>query len=262
MIVEGAIFLERLISERLCDYIYIGPRPAKAAISDLEAGQRKVAQLFRAIKTCSEDLELFYTNLKPATYPFQSAAPHFQNFVNKQNLACHLQYTAQLHRNRTDRALFKAKMTMNEEVREVIVKFSYRYGKAGHELLAGFQLAPELHFCEFDHDLMMHIVVMDFIKELDDAKPSDPTYFPSLKKAIELLHAQDLVFGDLRPENVLLDAAGIKLIDFDWCGRVGEVHYPGDMNLDADKHWPPNVSLNDIITKADDVYMLGQLQHS
>ena len=42
-----------------------------------------------------------------------------------------------------------------------------------------------------------------------------------VKKVLKLLHGNDLVFGDLRPENIVLDAhGGAKLIDFDFVGTL------------------------------------------
>ena len=45
-----------------------------------------------------------------------------------------------------------------------------------------------------------------------------------VRRAIALLHAENLVFGDLRTPNVLIDD-GVKLIDYDWCGVDGTVHH-------------------------------------
>lgn len=259
MIAEGAVFVDRLISERLSSYIYIGSHPTKKEISDQDAGMHKVAQLLRAINTCAKDLKLYYTNLNPKNYPLQNIAPHFHKFVDEQKLDCHLQYTEQLHPDRTDRAVFKANMAVNGQTREVIVKFTYRYGKAGHKLLATAKLAPKLYFCEFDQDTMMHIIVMDFVVISAKGVIHEEKYSSSLQRAVNLLHAHDLVFGDLRPQNVLLDEGGIKLVDFDWCGPVGKMRYPGDINLDADMKWPPDVDRKVMITQDHDIYMLQQM---
>ena len=46
-----------------------------------------------------------------------------------------------------------------------------------------------------------------------------------VRRAIALLHAENLVFGDLRTPNVLVDD-GVKLTDYDWCGVDGVDRYP------------------------------------
>ena len=44
---------------------------------------------------------------------------------------------------------------------------------------------------------------------------------------MRVLHEASFVFGDLRSANILIDADGLPyLIDFDWCGKAGEVFYP------------------------------------
>jgi serine/threonine protein kinase len=45
--------------------------------------------------------------------------------------------------------------------------------------------------------------------------------------ALDLLHTKGLVFGDLRPPNVMMtEAKEVKLIDFDWAREYGQVMYP------------------------------------
>lgn len=53
----------------------------------------------------------------------------------------------------------------------------------------------------------------------------------ALRRAIQKLHADDLVFGDLREPNVLVSGQSVMLVDFDWCGKAGEARHPSDVNL-------------------------------
>ncbi|CAG8637212.1 3198_t:CDS:1, partial [Paraglomus occultum] len=52
--------------------------------------------------------------------------------------------------------------------------------------------------------------------------------YNEVKKAIELLHNKDVVFGDLRISNILVRKEQMEeqvktvLVDFDWCGIMGE----------------------------------------
>lgn len=54
-----------------------------------------------------------------------------------------------------------------------------------------------------------------------------------LLKCLRLLHGMKMVHGDIRDINLLVCTEGtiaIKLIDFDWAGRVGDVRYPSNVN--------------------------------
>ncbi|KAI0029557.1 hypothetical protein K488DRAFT_56095, partial [Vararia minispora EC-137] len=48
-----------------------------------------------------------------------------------------------------------------------------------------------------------------------------------LRALIQELHEEDLVHGDLRAANIVVDNEGkIMLVDFDWGGHDGQVTYP------------------------------------
>lgn len=48
------------------------------------------------------------------------------------------------------------------------------------------------------------------------------------------------VFGDLRWPNILITAGGLELVDFDWCGKEGEVLYPAAIS-EKISEWPKGV---------------------
>ena len=129
----------------------------------------------------------------------------------------------------------------------VLVKFTPKYNEAAHRMLAGQTppLAPKLFSCRrVIGGLWM--VVMEY---LSDAKPLYH-FFPQsslrppspdvrivqrdLSKALELLHNEDFVFGDLRGANVLYspkDGGRAFLVDFDGVGKHGEDRYSSCLNL-------------------------------
>ena len=77
---------------------------------------------------------------------------------------------------------------------------------------------------------------------LRDASLSPPALeavWRGVSRALELLHRQDLVFGDLREMNVLNLAEGDRtlLVDFDGVGRPGESKYPAYLNPNGGLVW-------------------------
>ena len=80
-----------------------------------------------------------------------------------------------------------------------------------------------------------------------------------LRVAIETLHDEGYVHGDFRGPNLLIVTDGLKLIDFDWCGRGGAARYPADINLGPDAEWHSGVYREGLITKIHDVRMFNLL---
>ena len=54
----------------------------------------------------------------------------------------------------------------------------------------------------------------------------------TLAKALEVLHEHNIVFGDLRPLNILhsRDDDRVFLVDFDWAGKDEEARYSPCLN--------------------------------
>ncbi|KAK7680239.1 hypothetical protein QCA50_016748 [Cerrena zonata] len=148
--------------------------------------------------------------------------PHFRCYRNGTE-TFQLTYIQDLVPEFPGRAVFEAEAKNCEtgEVTTVAVKFTNKYGRRGHELLAQNSLAPALRFCERVDDVGMFVVVTDFAEgESDDIRLSDERQVELLRQGINILHAEGLVWGDLRWPNVLVDevTGNITLIDLDWCG--------------------------------------------
>ncbi|KAF5347277.1 hypothetical protein D9756_009996 [Leucocoprinus leucothites] len=84
--------------------------------------------------------------------------------------------------------------------------------------------------------------------------------FQPIKQAIDLLHSHDLVFGDLRPPNILVSDETVMIIDFDWCGKAGEARYPASLNTDEELGWPDGVAPDSTMMKEHDLFMLKKMR--
>ncbi|KAG9018527.1 hypothetical protein FRB90_011567 [Tulasnella sp. 427] len=212
---------------------------------------RLVTEVFYALQISIKELNTFYSTLLDASIPEdpQVSFPYY-----KQSGDNHLTYTSSnLLSDRLGRAIFDAEMkTSSGATMEVKVKFTPRYyGREAHDLLAEHQLAPRLHVCEKLDDTWM-VVVMDNIPSQTLAElsaergPLPSQVFADIEQAMHLLHAQGLVFGDLRPPDILVydretengKESRAMLVDFDWAGKGGIQRYPPAL---AKHRWPLGV---------------------
>ena len=142
-------------------------------------------------------------------------------------------------------ALYLARMPTETSNEVVLVKFSAKYHENAHRLLASADppLAPALHFCmRVVGD--MYMVVMEYVpnskgQSLFVTSPPQSALEgirKDLDRALNLLHENDLVFGDLREPNVLYmpeEGGRVLLIDFDGVGLDGEGRYSACLNPEA-----------------------------
>ena len=52
---------------------------------------------------------------------------------------------------------------------------------------------------------------------------------------------------------------GVAVIDFDWAGEAGKVHYPLNINLNEGIRWPSGVTCGGLIEKGHDLAMFRLL---
>lgn len=79
---------------------------------------------------------------------------------------------------------------------------------------------------------------------------------------MKVLHDHNLVHGDIRTPNIILEGDGepwgVKIIDFDWAGKEGEARYP--LTLSSAVKWAKGVEDCELIDASHDLFMVGELQ--
>lgn len=116
---------------------------------------------------------------------------------------------------------------------KLVVKFTKSYSAAAHEICYDTnQSAPRL----FGMSTLpggWKMVVMEYLNAESFQQISDNNdHHAKLKVALDALHFHNLVHGDVRKCNVLVNDrdARVCLYDFDWSGEEGEQLYPPFMN--------------------------------
>lgn len=268
MSILGAVFLDRPVIQPLTDYLWVGHNPAKP--SDL----RYVARVFHCISLARKELEDFYKN--PPTLPDNPGRffPYITCYTDSAGHRVDFAYLKNLGDKDPNESVFLATTTRGQEPpKSIVVKFVQSYNSDAHKLLAEAGLAPELLYDGTAHpedqpgpDHIM--IVMEFINGVDLGRfleyHAPECASADVDKALELLHAQDFVFGDLRNPNIMLvqdsdgTVTGAKLVDFDWCGRHSEGRYPLSMNPGI--VWAKGAGPGELMDKRHDIEMRKKLR--
>jgi hypothetical protein len=151
--------------------------------------------------------------------------------------------------------------------RILVVKFVERYGVEAHQALATAHLAPQLHYYgsiwpDIPDATPWRMVVMEFLEGriLSEESSYSPTICEAIRNAVELLHEQGLVHGDLRALNIIVtptaNGHAARIVDFDWAGKNGEVTYPHGVNLHAKLGWARGVRPLGLIEPKHDMHMI------
>ena len=176
---------------------------------------------------------------------------------------------------------FLAKLRKADEEVQVVVKFVYNYsgtyGKATHEYLHRFELAPRLYSAvDLHRGLVM--VVMEHLGfqegiggwvELDTFEKKLDIMAGAVRKKLDTiiscLQEQKMVHADLRPKNIMVQVDGqrrmtkdepvLSVIDFDWSGTVGDARYPPFLNPEVP--WPPEAKGYGKVGEDDDRILLN-----
>jgi thiamine kinase-like enzyme len=150
---------------------------------------------------------------------------------------------------------------VNLKGKQMLVKFTKHYSFHAHNACALHNFAPTIFACvELPNAWKM--VIMELITEsvpyftlsIEEKKN---IYHAQLVDAINSMHTQNFVHGDLRPNNFIIHKGSQRLfiIDFDWAGEEGVVCYPAFMNH-KDVEWHENAEVGKIIKKEHDLHLL------
>jgi hypothetical protein len=285
LIISGAVFVDRFISQNLTDYLYLGGSPY------IDTRVREIAKVLQVLKECLADLDRYYSELSPSVPPPRKYQPLRTNSLSKLHTSgekstsvsfphlkkfthatsgqdVELEYIERLLPQYPEKAVFKAlaRPSGSDVTSTVVVKFTPTYCRNAHDLLQKHSFAPQLWLCENVEAVGMYVVVMDFIvghRVGETVLSRDEA--DALRKALKILHDNNLVYGDLRSPNVILprekgrDSKHPVLIDFDWSGRAGKATYPPDINMKSEIRWHPDVCPGGLILRDHDVFMLDQL---
>ena len=254
--VLGAIFTDRPVVQPLTPFLWLG---------GLHAGKKQckeVTRLFAALSTSMFELEEFYSLLDFTPISEARFFPYITTFTDC-GTGSKVQFKYERHADPIPGGSKAVFIANTSDDRRVVVKFTQEYNDTGHSLLAAKGLAPPLLCCDRSTFSDLVMVVMGYVdgrQLLHEYPLATPTeVLEKVSEALKILHANDLVFGDLRLPNILVTSqGGVQLVDFDWCGKVGEAEYPASINL-VDIKWPMGVVPGDLLRLEHDEEMFQRL---
>ncbi|KAF9442762.1 hypothetical protein P691DRAFT_798029 [Macrolepiota fuliginosa MF-IS2] len=228
-----------------------------------------LARHWVALKRAVETLSGYYRELDGQTLQHVTdAGPYFPypaSFKNiRDNTVTSLTYKGNL---RGRDLIFEG--SINEGRKPVCIKFVRRYGDDVHRWCAGKGIAPDLLGFE-KLPGGWYLVVMEPLEKpwelfwdlnLYVGFPPSGELEKQLRAALVEMHQNNMVHGDIRDMNIMVDLAGspqFRILDFDWAGKVEEVKYPKFMNTRQVKR-PQGVEDGKVILPEHDIAMVDNM---
>ncbi|KZT05463.1 uncharacterized protein LAESUDRAFT_681482 [Laetiporus sulphureus 93-53] len=271
---SAAIWTTDIIVQPLASgLLWLGSPPL---ISDFEV--KRIARMFIALRKGLESLRHRYQqllfpppDLGKRFFPLASSFPYSGKVV-------HFNYEKYLKANDASCLVFSATLDDTNKivderqvaVKRLVIKFVEQYGEKVHKLLAEKGLAPKLYYCGdiWHNDPVANkgcgprkMVVMEYIEGERATFADCVKHKERLSEAVDLLHHQKMVHGDIRLPNILISGypdAPLKLLDFDWAGVQGEARYPGRLSTIIPRDWD-SVKDYGLIEYRHDKFMLEHL---
>jgi len=232
-----------------------------------DKARKSIASALDAVLKAIDRLDQHYKRIKSTPREIQREYPFQTSFVDCTGLQTKFTYISRID----SKLVFNA---VSEKGDNLVVKFTRQYSEAAHHFLADLGHAPALRAINDVHGGWKMIVMeysryirLDAIDFLDcDTRL---TIKQRVKEIIEKLHSQDLVHGDIRQVNILVDTStlgssegvSLQLLDFDWAGQVGVAKYPERVNTKTIRR-PRDVAGGKLITKPQDLEMIDLLFYS
>jgi hypothetical protein len=243
----GAVFTDRVVVQRLTDFLWLG---VDTAIHDSRCPP--LANTFFALRRSLAKLKTYYDGVRPNINAIRDGLRFFPSITSyiENGEIVHFKYSGFVE-GWDDASVILRARTCKRPCKDIMVKFVDNYGIKAHMKLAAVGLAPKLLYYgtpHFDHDDPSYgnyrMVVMEYIegRTLSNAGNAvDREYVKNrIREAVELLHSDNLVFGDLRSPNVMItDENDVKLVDFNWAGEDGQSRYP--YLISSQIAWAPGV---------------------
>ena len=254
MCISGGIFVSQTLVQTLTNYVHLNDNPARPTQLDI------VAKIFTSLKLALSSLVAFYDSVPlSATDNADCGLPCYRSY-DLTSSKPGFRYLGPLME---DKATLFAAMTMDRS-ENLVVQFTDRYNEAAHRLLATRNLAPKL-FGPVSCGGTLKCIIMAKIEGETLLHYAGPISFVSadVKQAVQLLHDNGFVFGDLRSPNIIVyksdGEAHAMFVDFDWCGKHGEDRYPPRLN-DLEIVWLNGVVRGGLMYKKHDLEMIKRLQ--
>jgi serine/threonine protein kinase len=123
-------------------------------------------------------------------------------------------------------------IALTDDDTPIVIKFTRRYCAELHALCAKLGRAPQL--LAFEHlpggwcgVAMEYILTAVPLWSIKKDHPEHPRWQQELQEVLTQFHGENLVHGDLRDTNIIVDKdERVLLVDFDWGGKDGETVYP------------------------------------
>lgn len=264
MCILGAVFLDRPVVQPLTDFLWIGTNPQMCSRRDY------LARVFMSLAQARLELQEYYGTISGIDEQPGRFLPYITHYVDSSGRRVEFYYTGRIGGEEHSRPIFTAKLlgTDGAKEKEIVVKFVERYNPKAHALLAEEGLAPKLLFDGSATRVASgrSMIVMDFVPGVDllyEHTAAHALVRDDIKRAMEILHGQDLVFGDLREPNMMVvrDGSGRviggMLVDFDWCGEHGKDVYPPAMSDQI--FWAPGMEHGEPMYKEHDEKMYRRI---
>lgn len=273
IVIMGAIITSHVIVQRLTDFIWLGPSRAIDNERILH-----LARIFQSLRLAVRRLKSYYEGpLSSPKAENDRFFPMATSYTDSEGKKIRFRYQDPLKMSDPSCISFLATVEDTEPSKKIVVKFVERYGDGAHRLLEARGLAPKLLYYgpvwldgpEQDGCGSRRMVVMEHLggktieDQYDDGRELPTTVKAAVRAAIEYLHEQNMVHGDVRPPNILIEEgegaeeSRVRVLDFDWAGEAGKVHYP--FNLSPEIKWPKGVEDYALIEIAHDIAMIGKL---